>query len=155
VGHRSSPSFAEPLTWVDLAAQASSRDREGDIMSPSFAPPAPRNPFDDQLPGYRAVLEEQWRRQVATIVELSYQALTPPPETEDPPESPAESLHASSHLIAAARQQLEETEAALRRVDDGSFGLCVGCTIAITPQRLEIVPAARYCTACQARPIRR
>jgi RNA polymerase-binding transcription factor DksA len=124
-------------------------------MSPSFAPPTPRNPFDDRLPAYRAVLEEQWRRQVATIVELSYQALSPSPEATDLPGSPAESLLASSHLIAAARQQLEETEAALRRVDDGSFGVCVGCTVAIAPQRLEILPAARYCTACQARPFRR
>jgi RNA polymerase-binding transcription factor DksA len=117
--------------------------------------PAPRNPFADQLPGYRAVLEEQWRRQVATIVELSYQALSPPPNELGDPGTRTDSLHISSHLIAAARQQLEETEAALHRVDDGSFGLCASCAVPITSERLEILPAARYCATCQAPTIRR
>ena len=123
-------------------------------MSRISAPSRRDNLLFDQLPEYRILLEEQWRQQVANIVELSYDAHSPTAEESDDGFR-GNRIQVTARLISAARQQLEETEAALRRVDDGSFGLCVGCTVAITPQRLEIVPAARYCTACQARPIRR
>ncbi len=46
-------------------------------MSRSSALPAHDNPSRGRLPEYRAVLEEQWRRQVATIIELSYTAHSP------------------------------------------------------------------------------
>jgi DnaK suppressor protein len=118
-------------------------------MYPSAALPTPGNPLFDQLPAYRAVLEEQWRQQVANIIELSYAALSPTGDESDDDPSRARRLQITSRLIAAARQQLQETEAALRRVDDGSYGLCAGCREPITPERLEIMPEVRYCVACQ------
>jgi len=124
-------------------------------MSSSSAPPAHANPASARLPQYRAVLEEQWRRQVAHIIELSYAALTPAPDESDDG-SPTNSLRLTTRQIAAARQEMHETEAALARVDDRSYGLCGGCGEPISTARLEVVPAARYCGACQAgRPSRR
>jgi DnaK suppressor protein len=128
-------------------------------MSRSSA--ATTNPLFERLPEYRAVLEEQWRQQVAQIIELSYAALSPTSdESNDSDESendPARvtRLQATTRLIAAARQHLHETEAALDRVDDGSYGLCGNCRAPITPERLEAVPATRYCVACQGRDRRR
>ncbi len=107
------------------------------------------NPLSDQLPSYRSLLEEQWRRQVANIIEVSYEALSKGPNSSTD-EADAASLRTTARLIAAARQQLEETEAALRRVDDGSYARCGSCGEAITAERLEILPAARYCVACDA-----
>jgi DnaK suppressor protein len=124
-------------------------------MSHSSALPTPVNPLFEQLPQYRAVLEAQWRQQVADIIELSYAALSPAPEDPDDDGSLTSGLEVSARLIAAARQQLEETEAALRRVDDGTYGLCGSCGEPITRERLEIMPAARYCVACQAGVTRR
>jgi RNA polymerase-binding transcription factor DksA len=40
---------------------------------------------------------------------------------------------------------LREVEAALRRIDDGTFGVCATCGDAIEPERLEHLPWATMC----------
>jgi RNA polymerase-binding protein DksA len=44
---------------------------------------------------------------------------------------------------------LRELEAALARVDEGSFGVCQGCGEPISERRLEAVPWASFCIPCQ------
>ena len=44
---------------------------------------------------------------------------------------------------------LRQVKAALRRVHDGSFGMCVECESAIGPKRLAAVPWAPRCIRCQ------
>jgi len=44
-----------------------------------------------------------------------------------------------------AEHILEEIEAALRRIDDGTFGVCVVCGRPIGEDRLEAVPYATLC----------
>jgi RNA polymerase-binding transcription factor DksA len=43
---------------------------------------------------------------------------------------------------------LAECEAALNRIDAGTYGLCERCGRQIPPGRLEAFPSARYCVAC-------
>jgi len=50
-----------------------------------------------------------------------------------------------------ADQQLALVEAALARMDDGSFGLCVRCGQPIATERLEALPWAPRCIDCQRR----
>ncbi|MEU0203474.1 MULTISPECIES: TraR/DksA C4-type zinc finger protein [unclassified Streptomyces] len=52
-------------------------------------------------------------------------------------------------LAAAARMVLADVEAALRRMDEGSYGACRLCRGPIARERLMIVPQARYCARCQ------
>jgi DnaK suppressor protein len=47
------------------------------------------------------------------------------------------------------RAQLVEVEAALDRLETGSYGLCERCDQAIDPARLKALPWARLCLACQ------
>jgi DnaK suppressor protein len=47
-----------------------------------------------------------------------------------------------------AQVALHRIEAALRRCEDGSYGLCVDCEEAIDPRRLELDPATPLCIAC-------
>ena len=49
-----------------------------------------------------------------------------------------------------ATQQLELVDAALERLDDGSFGTCLRCGKPIAPARLEALPWAGHCIECQA-----
>jgi DnaK suppressor protein len=49
-----------------------------------------------------------------------------------------------------ATQQLELVEAALARLADGSFGTCLRCGGPIAPERLEALPWAAHCIACQS-----
>ena len=44
---------------------------------------------------------------------------------------------------------LRQVKAALRRIDDGSFGTCVECESAISPRRLAALPWALLCIQCQ------
>lgn len=48
-------------------------------------------------------------------------------------------------LLAGARRDLVEVDAALARVAGGTYGVCEVCGEPITPERLEARPAARRC----------
>jgi DnaK suppressor protein len=39
--------------------------------------------------------------------------------------------------------------AALKRIDNGGFGMCAECQEPISPKRLAAVPWAAYCLHCQ------
>lgn len=45
-------------------------------------------------------------------------------------------------------QQLAAVEAALTRLDVGTYGSCEKCGGAISPERLEAMPWARHCISC-------
>jgi DnaK suppressor protein len=49
------------------------------------------------------------------------------------------------------RQTLDAVEAALRKIETGTFGKCEGCGKPIPAPRLKAIPHARYCIQCQAR----
>ncbi len=51
--------------------------------------------------------------------------------------------------LARESSGLRETRAALRRIEDGSFGICMDCEEEINLKRLAAVPWAARCIACQ------
>ncbi len=54
-------------------------------------------------------------------------------------------------LLEVATEQRRHVLEALRRIDDGSYGLCVICRTPLPAERLEARPEAARCMACQAR----
>src|SRR5580700_5001762 len=44
---------------------------------------------------------------------------------------------------------LRNVRAALRRIDDGSYGVCLHCEEDISPRRLAALPWAGFCIQCQ------
>jgi RNA polymerase-binding protein DksA len=46
-------------------------------------------------------------------------------------------------------QHLAAVDAALIRLDDGTYGTCVRCGRPIAPERLDALPWAAYCIDCQ------
>ena len=48
-----------------------------------------------------------------------------------------------------ASQHLEMVDAALGRLDRGTFGTCQRCDRTIAPERLEALPWAAHCIDCQ------
>ena len=48
-------------------------------------------------------------------------------------------------LAASLREQLDAVEAALTKLDEGTYGQCEVCGNAIPDARLEAMPASRFC----------
>jgi len=51
-------------------------------------------------------------------------------------------------LGQAAVAELRAIDAALQRIEDGTFGECVRCGDEIAPERLDVVPHAPLCHSC-------
>ena len=53
-------------------------------------------------------------------------------------------------ILERVEAELADIEHALRRLDDGTYGTCEACGKQIDDDRLEAVPAARFCLDDQA-----
>lgn len=51
--------------------------------------------------------------------------------------------------MASQTREIREIDEALERIKDGTFGKCEECGKAVPAARLEAIPYARLCTACQ------
>jgi DnaK suppressor protein len=51
-------------------------------------------------------------------------------------------------LVRQAEEHLAEIDAALARVEEGTYGTCAGCGRPIPSERLEVRPTATTCVAC-------
>jgi len=54
-------------------------------------------------------------------------------------------------LASNGREVLYELDDALKKIEEGSFGICETCHSLITRTRLKAVPYARLCVKCQER----
>jgi DnaK suppressor protein len=88
-------------------------------------------------------------RELAGIIEAAQSANA---DDEHDPEGATiayEREHGAA-LVAQARRHLAEIDAARRRLDDGSYGICVSCSTTIAAERLAARPTAATCIACAA-----
>ena len=53
-------------------------------------------------------------------------------------------------ILEQVEAELADVSHALKRLDDGTYGTCEACGKSIGDERLEAVPAARFCLADQA-----
>ena len=84
----------------------------------------------------RDLLHELWRAKVLDITSLAVRYH----ETDD--------LDVATRL-ARVRRHLVDVEAALNRLDSGSYGRCDGCERRIPFEQLEADPDSRYCRRCR------
>lgn len=73
---------------------------------------------------------------------------------EKSPDALDEVQHAAERELAIRNLDresnlLRNVRGALRRLNDGSFGVCVHCEEEISPKRLAAVPWTAYCIQCQ------
>jgi DnaK suppressor protein len=73
---------------------------------------------------------------------------------EKSPDALDEVQHAAERELAIRNLDresnlLRNVRAALRRIDDGSYGVCLHCEEEINPKRLHAVPWAPFCIQCQ------
>jgi RNA polymerase-binding protein DksA len=98
----------------------------------------------------RALLDERRRilNEVAeTEAELAYIHEEREPElVERGQEASREQLY--QRLDERGQQEIEEIDAALQRIADGSYGTCADCGAHIGVPRLNAMPSATLCIGC-------
>jgi RNA polymerase-binding transcription factor DksA len=60
-------------------------------------------------------------------------------------------LEKTVSLLDQVEDELQELEAAFQRVEDSSYGRCQACGRPIGDERLEAMPATRFCVEDQAK----
>jgi DnaK suppressor protein len=55
----------------------------------------------------------------------------------------------SLELAEEERERLYEIDDAIKRIDEGGYGVCKTCECKITQQRLKVMPEAKNCIKCQ------
>ena len=99
------------------------------------------NKFRNILEPKRAELEQFVRNRDGIVIEKS-------PDALDEVQHAAERELAIRNLDRESNL-LRNVRAALRRIEDGSFGVCLHCEEDISPKRLAAVPWAAFCIQCQ------
>jgi DnaK suppressor protein len=104
------------------------------------------------LPELRALLEEHRRFRLDQLAQLTAQdsGTGRSVDTLDVSADNAR-VEVSAAVEAAARQALEDIEAALDRLAAGRYGNCARCDSAIPLERLLAIPQASLCMRCQQR----
>ncbi len=52
-------------------------------------------------------------------------------------------------VLARVREELDEVEEAMKRVEDGSYGRCEACGNTLSDEELDAFPFARRCLPCR------
>lgn len=111
--------------------------------------PANTNPFQARLEAQRAALLSQIAAQRGGTIGRAEAANDHFGSTED---SHAESMTARDIEFAVGEHEmaaLQTLDAALQRIEDGSYGRCTDCGVAIPANRLHAAPEASRCIFCQ------
>ncbi len=58
-------------------------------------------------------------------------------------------LETALNIAGAESERLIEVDEALKRIEDGTYGICEGSGKKIPKKRLEVMPTARYCIEYQ------
>lgn len=112
---------------------------------------ASKRAHDRDAVAFRNLLEKQRRQRMNEVSELRvrlHDARTALDRVDG--EGFGFELQLLDERLAAACRGQAETEAALQRLADGSYGVCGMCRHMIARERLEILPEARLCTGCQS-----
>lgn len=99
-------------------------------------------------PGYRTRLLER-RRELSESLEINAEAA----ETCEHCSGQLPRAHAAgllSGLVEREQRELQEVDAALERLAEGTYGVCEQCRGLIEGSRLEWQPESRSCARCEA-----
>ncbi len=99
-----------------------------------------------ELAHLRGMLEEQRAFRIDQLRQLQRPGPRAPLGSTDP--------EILTSLATGARAALHDVQAALWRLDDGTYGLCTACGHPVEVQRLEIVPQTAQCMACRRAALR-
>jgi len=98
--------------------------------------------YHERLLDERNTLLSQRDQALATIQE----AIHPPGENQV---LPSEGIDVEMSLDEGAVSRLEQIDAALEMIKNGTFGTCSQCGCRIPDDRLQEIPSASCCVSCE------
>ena len=101
-----------------------------------------------ELAKYRQILEARQADLASILSRRDEIAIEKSPDAIDEVTRAAERELAIRNLDRESNL-LRNVRAALRRIHDGSYGVCAHCEEDISPKRLAAVPWAPFCIRCQ------
>lgn len=106
-------------------------------------------PFKQQLLVQRASLLEQLRSLRSPAVSRAEASAEHFGQPEDSPAQVSTARALEFALDERETAELRSIDAALGRIEAGTYGQCVDCGITIPAARLHAAPAAARCISCQ------
>jgi DnaK suppressor protein len=97
---------------------------------------------------YKQILEERQAELAGILRNRDAITIEKSPDALDEVQNAAERELAIRNLDRESNL-LRNVRAALRRIDEGNFGVCVHCEEDISPKRIAAVPWTPFCIACQ------
>jgi DnaK suppressor protein len=114
---------------------------------------APARPTATDATGSRALLEGLYLELTAEIEQAraasAIGVLAPGGGDEADVGARAAQCEQLLSLVSSIVARRAQVEAALRRLDEGRYGLCETCGGPIAAERLEVSPSATECVACK------
>lgn len=139
------------------ASSGGTGQRTGDPAQPRS--PKPRSAKAKSLPKRRLTtlrknLEDERERLIAQIERLDAEFRDESwkePRSDDDAYSGSATYERERTMSLArnARAMVIQIDEALARIEAGTYGLCVSCGQAVSPERLEAIPQASDCLDCR------
>jgi RNA polymerase-binding protein DksA len=107
--------------------------------------PTPGDDTLTRLSAARSDLEQQRRLRVHQLEQLAATMSSEPSFSAEEPQQ-----EVILELYTAATTVLDNIDAALHRIENGTYGQCQQCQTAIASERLTALPMVRLCIKCQA-----
>jgi DnaK suppressor protein len=97
---------------------------------------------------YKTILEQRQAELAGVLRNRDGITIEKSPDALDEVQNAAERELAIRNLDRESNL-LRNVRAALRRIEEGTFGVCVHCEEDISPKRVNAVPWTPFCIACQ------
>ena len=110
---------------------------------------------NNQAP-YRAFLLEKLRALLGDVTKLEGEVFRSKKDSASLDISKFADLGSDNYEVELGMEVLQnqgdeirEVVAALKRLDDGTYGTCIACGRKISPERLKAIPYAKLCVDCK------
>ncbi|MCG8692151.1 MAG: TraR/DksA family transcriptional regulator [Minwuiales bacterium] len=96
----------------------------------------------------RKKLETRLNQLAVKVDDIDHTLMEASPADFEEQATEAEGDEVLEGLSQAGHDEIDAIRAALKRMNEGTYGVCVSCGEDIAPKRLEALPHAALCISC-------
>jgi DnaK suppressor protein len=95
-------------------------------------------------------LEARLSELMARVAEIDSELRKPLSADSEDRATDLENQDALEGIKSSEIQEIRQIQGALKRIAEGTYGVCAQCGADINPQRLKVLPIATRCISCAA-----